>query len=81
MNNSINKALVAVSLAVTALVAFAGAASAQAAPTVGETTTDALQSWSDQALDMWPAALAAGMALFGVTLLIRFGKRVFGVSK
>lgn len=62
------------------LTVMAGMASATA-PSVGDTTTDAISDWSDQALEMWPAALGAGLALWGVTILVRFGKRVFGAAK
>ncbi|MCU1356111.1 MAG: hypothetical protein JWM89_1529 [Acidimicrobiales bacterium] len=47
----------------------------------GTLVTGALQDWSDQAVAMIPAALAAGLALFGVAVLIRFGKRIFKAAQ
>lgn len=58
-----------------------GIASAQADPTVGETVSEGMVDTKDQAMEMWPVILVAGLAMFSVTLLIRFGKRVFGASR
>jgi hypothetical protein len=76
LQDSKYKAGAALALVVAAIVGFAGAASAQAVE-VGDQVTTSLQDWSDQALAMVPAALAAGLALFGVAILIGFGKRIF----
>jgi len=75
------KAAAAVAVVSTVLLGFATAVSAQTPPAIGTQVSDGMQDWSDQAQAMVPALITAGLALFGVTLLIRFGKRVFGASK
>lgn len=52
--------------------------------TLASATTDAvgtaIESVSDDALLLLPVSLAAGLALWGVPVLIRFGKRIFGAA-
>lgn len=74
--NSINKALTALGVVVTGLFVGVSAASAQAidpSDTVGTEIT----SVSTEALGVWPVALAAGIALMAVLVVITFGKKVF----
>lgn len=46
--------------------------------TTGQAIVDAVQDVSDDALLILPGALAAGLALWGAPVLLRFGKRIFG---
>jgi|GEM_PF-5863808 len=42
---------------------------------------DAIGGVSDDALLLLPIALAAGLAMWGAPVLIRFGKRIFGAAR
>lgn len=46
----------------------------------GQAILDSIEALSDDALLLIPGALAAGVALWGVTILIRFARRVFGAA-
>lgn len=79
MQNSFQKALAGVGVVVTTL--FVGAAAAMAqdpAPSdPSDTVGTEITSVGSEALQVWPAALAAGIALMAVVVVIAFGKRIF----